>query len=249
MKGNAVKRSKHRTESGALLTGLLYDDRGNRMSPTYASKKGVRYPFYVSTALLKGRRKEAGSVARVSATEIEKAVLTTLRKHVKAAGDDSIPPPREMIERLVHRIVIRSSKIVIELKKVASHDASSSLEIPWSKPTTSGSSELIEPAVPHLGGTVLGQSKPELLQAVVRAHLWLKQLQDGTYRSIEDLGCAVKIHPKNIRLGLRLAFLAPKIMSAILHGNDRRALASKDLNQAADCPTWKVQTLNAEARF
>jgi hypothetical protein len=84
---------------------------------------------------------------------------------------------------------------------------------------------------------------------VVRAHLWLKQLQDGTYRSIEDLGCAVKIHPKNIRLGLRLAFLAPKIMSAILHGNDRRALASKDLNQAADCPTWKVQTLNAEARF
>jgi DNA invertase Pin-like site-specific DNA recombinase len=55
MKGNAVKRSKRRTESGALLTGFLYDDRGNRMSPTYAIKKGVRYPFYVSTALLKGR--------------------------------------------------------------------------------------------------------------------------------------------------------------------------------------------------
>ena len=44
-----------------------------------------------------------------------------------------------------------------------------------------GSSEVIEPAEPRVGGAVLEQSKPELVQAVVRAHLWLKQLQDGTY--------------------------------------------------------------------
>jgi hypothetical protein len=87
------------------------------------------------------------------------------------------------------------------------------------------------------------------VQAVVRAHLWLKLLQDGTYGSIEELGRAVKMHPKNIRLGLRLALLAPKIMSAILHGNDRRAMASKDLNQAADRPTWKVQELKSQARY
>ena len=93
MKGNAVKRSKRRTESGALLTGFLYDDRGNRMSPTYAIKKGVRYPFYVSTALLKGRKSEAGSIARVSATEIETATVTMLRKHAKEAGDRERPAP------------------------------------------------------------------------------------------------------------------------------------------------------------
>jgi DNA invertase Pin-like site-specific DNA recombinase len=245
MKGNAVKRSKRRTESGALLTGFLYDDRGNRMSPTYAIKKGVRYPFYVSTALLKGRKSQAGSISRISATEIERAAVTTLCKHAKEANDGSTLPPREMIEHLVHRIVVRSSTIVIELKMTASHDAPSPLEIPWSRPAMGGSYEVIEPAEPRGGGAVLDQAKPELMQAVVRAHLWLKQLQDGTYGSIEELGRAVKIHPKNIRSGLRLAFLAPKIMAAILHGNNRRVTASKDLNQIAERPTWKIQTLNA----
>ena len=243
MKGNSVKRSMRRTESGALLTGFLYDDRGNRMSPTYASKKGVRYPFYVSTALLKGRKSQAGTVARVSATEVETATITMLSKHAKEVGDDSALPPRKIVERLAHRIVVYSTKIIIELKKTASHDSRSSLEIPWSRPAMSGS-EVIEPAVARVAGAVLGQSKPELVQAVVRAHLWLKQLQDGTYWSIEELGRAVKIHPKNIRRGLRLAFLAPEIISAILRGAHRSAMASKDLNQAAECPTWKVQTLS-----
>jgi DNA invertase Pin-like site-specific DNA recombinase len=95
MKGNAVKRSKRRTESGTLLTGFLYDDRGNRMSPTYVIKKGVRYPFYVSTALLKGRKNQAGSISRVSATEIEKDVVMMLQKHAKDSGDDfSLPHAR-----------------------------------------------------------------------------------------------------------------------------------------------------------
>lgn len=95
-----------------------------------------------------------------------------------------------------------------------------------------------------MNGVVLGQSKPELLQAVVRAHLWLKQLQDGTYGSIEELGRAVKIHPKNIRFGLRLAFLAPKIMNSIIQGN-QHTKTSKDLNYISENPTWKTQMLIA----
>ncbi|MGE3991516.1 recombinase family protein [Pseudorhodoplanes sp.] len=239
MKGNAVKRSKRRTESGALLTGFLYDDRGNRMSPTYAIKKGVRYPFYVSTALLKGRKNQAGTISRISATEIETTTITMLRKHAQNARDDSALPPREMIEHLVYRIVIRSSKVVIELKKAASQDSPSSLEIAWPGPTKGGSSEAIEPAERCAAGTGPGQSKPELVQAVVRAHLWFKQLQDGTYGSIEELGRAVKMHPKSIRSELRLAFLAPKIIAGIVRGNHRRT-TSQELDQAAGSPAWKV---------
>jgi len=246
MKGNAVKRSKRRTESGALLTGFLYDDRGNRMSPTYASKMGVRYPFYVSTALLKGRKSQAGSISRVSAAEIEKATVTRLRDYAMDIGNQSALPSREMIEQLVHRIIVRSSKLIIELHKTASHGSSSLLEIAWTKPAVGGAPEVIESVAARVGGAVLEQSRPELVQAVVRAHLWLKQLRGGTYGSIEELGRAVTMHPRSIRSELRLAFLAPKIMSAILHGNAPTAITSKELNLAAK---WKVQTLNTEARF
>ncbi len=53
-------------ESGALLKGKLYDDKGNLMGPSFSTKNGVRYRFYVSSALLRGRKGKAGSVGRVS---------------------------------------------------------------------------------------------------------------------------------------------------------------------------------------
>jgi site-specific DNA recombinase len=51
--------------SDALLAGKLFDDRGNRMSPSHAAKGGRRWRYYVSQAVLQGHKHEAGSVARV----------------------------------------------------------------------------------------------------------------------------------------------------------------------------------------
>ncbi len=97
--GQKAKRS----ESGALLLGKLYDDRGNLMSPSFSSKNGVRYRFYVSSALLRGRKATAGSVGRVPAAEIENAVLAALKAHQgrteSVNGPD--PDPNKMLERVV----------------------------------------------------------------------------------------------------------------------------------------------------
>jgi DNA invertase Pin-like site-specific DNA recombinase len=79
MKANSVARRQRRVENGALLAGLVYDDRGNRMTPSFTTKRNVRYRFYVSTALLKGHKQEAGSLPRISGTDLEIAVLSALR--------------------------------------------------------------------------------------------------------------------------------------------------------------------------
>lgn len=79
LKEQAVERSNQRLSSPALLAGKLFDDKGNPMTPTYASKKGVRYRYYVSHALLQGRKADAGSVARVSAPDVEKLVVDAVR--------------------------------------------------------------------------------------------------------------------------------------------------------------------------
>ena len=65
-KSNRITRRIKHSQSGALLQGKLFDDKGNRMGPSFSSKNGVRYRFYVSTAL-RGRKHKAGSVTRVSA--------------------------------------------------------------------------------------------------------------------------------------------------------------------------------------
>jgi hypothetical protein len=56
---------------------------------------------------------------------------------------------------------------------------------------------------------------PKLLQAVVRAHAWLRDLKSGNCASIEDLAETVKLHPKVVRQNLRLAFLAPSITTNV----------------------------------
>jgi hypothetical protein len=41
-------RTAHRQKSDALLLGKLFDDRGNRITPISAMKRGVRCRYYVS---------------------------------------------------------------------------------------------------------------------------------------------------------------------------------------------------------
>jgi site-specific DNA recombinase len=45
-------------EAPSLLSGLIFDSDGARLSPTHAVKKGKRYRYYVSTALIARRRSE-----------------------------------------------------------------------------------------------------------------------------------------------------------------------------------------------
>ena len=51
----AVQRKLTQSRSPSILAGLIFDDRGNPMSPSHANKKGVRYRYYVSQALLQSR--------------------------------------------------------------------------------------------------------------------------------------------------------------------------------------------------
>src|ERR1700687_1665113 len=106
---NAVARQIQLRGSAALLTGRLFDDRGNRMSPTHANKKGARYHYYVSQALLQNRKAEAGSIARVPAPETEKLVCDGVRRHLAALGKE--PPAaladRDLIEHHVTRVVVK----------------------------------------------------------------------------------------------------------------------------------------------
>jgi Recombinase len=77
---NAAAKGYSQSRSQALLFGRLHDDRGHRMPPSFATKRGVRYRYYVSRAVTEGRNDLAGSIVRVPALDVEEAVLCALRK-------------------------------------------------------------------------------------------------------------------------------------------------------------------------
>ena len=74
--GNRVERVSRSTAAApSLLASLIYDESGDRMSPTHAHKKGIRYRYYVSQSLIKGSRPKAPATAcRVPAADLEAIV-------------------------------------------------------------------------------------------------------------------------------------------------------------------------------
>ena len=67
---NAIREGPGAAEP-SLLAGLIYDERGNRFSPSFSVKKGRRYHYYVSQAVLQQREDKRGQIARIPAREIE----------------------------------------------------------------------------------------------------------------------------------------------------------------------------------
>ena len=182
--------------------GKLFDDKGNRMGPSFSSKNGVRYRFYVSTAL-RGRNHKAGSVTRISAPEIEQLVEAEVRSKLNTV-ETTI---EEAIDH-VERVTVSSGKIQITLRNVSG--SKRPIEIPWA-PKPKGETQIqLAPSET--------KADPKLIKAIVRAQAWLNQLASGHHTSIENLAAAAGYNPKVIRQGLRLAFLAPSVAAAALDG-------------------------------
>ncbi|MEL6504920.1 MAG: recombinase family protein [Pseudomonadota bacterium] len=92
--GNRRQRgSSDALRHGRLLKGLLFDSAGFAMTTTHSSRKGVVHNYYLSTALAKNRKSEAGWPHRVPASKLEDAVFVALRQHIGAVavGGDQTP--------------------------------------------------------------------------------------------------------------------------------------------------------------
>ena len=67
--------------SNSLLVGLIYDDLGNKMTPSHSNSHGRRYRYYISRALK--NNEETGSVSKIPAGEVEKFVIETTKEFLK----------------------------------------------------------------------------------------------------------------------------------------------------------------------
>ncbi len=76
-----------------------------------------------------------------------------------------------------------------------------------------------------------GKTNNALLKAVVRAHLWKRQLEEGKYRSVKELSAKINIGTRRIHQILRLNYLAPKIKEDIVNGRQPRDLKWVDLRE------------------
>ena len=68
-----------------------------------------------------------------------------------------------------------------------------------------------------------------MVKLIARGHRWHRQLFDGTHASIADLAKSENISPSFVSRILRLAYLSPTLVEAILDGKYPAHLTMKDL--------------------
>jgi site-specific DNA recombinase len=223
--------TRTRGRSGALLMGRLYDDAGNRMTPAHANKGGVRYRYYVSSALSQGRAAHAGSATRLSAPEIETVVVRALRERYPERGalDD-----RALITASVDRIVLSDAALDITLltdtdspahaadsaadERDRSAPAATTLTVDWKPIPARRRREIIVSNSTQDARPIRAETRTTLVRAIAIGRRWLQELVDGSAAGPDDIAARESCSKRHVMMMISLSFLAPDLVRAALEG-------------------------------
>ena len=180
-----------------------------------------------------------GSADRVSAIlgqagedlETTRALVDAAQQFAKALAGDSTSGLREMLAGIVIRITIQQDSIEVHVSKegararllnqerILGQDSDGQpvvLTIAMKLKRCGGEMRLIIP-----GSAATDQRRQpvsSLIKAVSRASDWVRRMEGGEFKDQRDLANATKLDPRYINSILRVAFLAPEIVEAIIDG-------------------------------
>ena len=221
------------------LRDLVFDDAGHRMVPHYAKKKqSTVYRYYVSAPLVRGDKTNVGSISRVNAGLLEQLVAEAL--HQETGGIPANQQPTIDRNRLKRVTVCKNEIVVIALNAACTKESIHHIEVSLEKP------------VHHrqiLNKSGKNNQNESLIRAVAQAHAWRRELEKGQYGSIKQLAIQKNLSERYVWKILRLAYLAPLIIEAILEGHQPQTLSLRQINQTTLSPHWgsQVRLLGFEA--
>jgi DNA invertase Pin-like site-specific DNA recombinase len=217
--------------SPAILAGRIFDDRGNRMTPTHTNKRGARYRYYVSHAILQNRNADAGSAPRIPAPEVERAVVAALRERLATGQngkDSNVLDDRALIEQHVKRVAVKRRQIEIQLTEATCSSLGNASEsttatpcargiiVPWSTMAHADIKGIIHS--PNQSSSVISAKSEGLLIAIAKARIWINDLLDGRVASFAEIAEREGRVERHIRLLAPLAFVSPRIVSHLING-------------------------------
>lgn len=123
---NSIERTEQATQR-SILQGLLFNMDGIIYSPTYTSKKGKRYSYYISQNLLQYKDHPKGLIARIPSHEIESFVEKHIRREIPTLCGEAEPDVLNYImaqqSKMSAHDLIRSvlEKVVIDMEQLTLH--------------------------------------------------------------------------------------------------------------------------------
>ncbi|MBG0802199.1 recombinase family protein [Methylocystis sp. H4A] len=258
---NRVERSLGTgAEESSLLASLIFDTDGERLSPTHSVKKGKRYRYYVSAALIAGKRNDQSKGRRIPAGDIEGLVLDRLRalfaseaEITSAVAPLGLDAPtqrallgrskdlaerwtrltslqrREIVLALIPRIEVDEEQIFMHLDRASIP----SVALPDWSPGSMKPALPFEPLVLSItaslqragkgirlviGGGAANAIDSGLASLVAKAISSRAMLFSGQDDSVEAMAARLGVRRDYLAVLLRLSYLSPDIVRAILAG-------------------------------
>ena len=219
---NNHKRTRGQSE--ALLTGRIFDDRGNRMSPSHARKGAIKYRYYLSSALLNGIKERVGSARRVPATQIERLIIRAVRDHL---GSTEQSDDRSVLHAHVARVEVRTNELVVHLTESSQKTANNRrqraadiLKVRWQKTLSTRKREILLPAgtSPRQVRPMRSETRATLVASIAGGRRWLNELITDAAASSETIAKREGCSTRKVNMMISLAFLAPDLVKAAIEG-------------------------------
>jgi len=232
-------------KSEALLTGRIFDDRGNRMTPSHAGGRNAQYRYYLSSALLQGMAERAGSVRRVPAIDIEALVIKSVREHLKPS---QAIEDRSLIHTRVGRVEVQPKQLVISLTEEPKATvnrkktrANGTLRVLWQRTSSTRRREILLPKgmLPQHARPIRSETRATLVAAIARGRRWLEELTTDASITTESIAKREICSVRKVNMTISLAFLAPDLVKAAIDGRLPRGMG---IARLTDLPAdWSRQ--------
>ena len=240
--GNRNDHSDSHDGEASVLVRKVWDSAGRAMRPNHASKKGRRYRYYASDnreARLKDR------CHRVPAGDLEAIVIAQLRKRLdEDSGPTSLlaldtaplSEQRQMVADHVERVEVHPDRIDIWFLEAAGEPRSVSVTATLIR---KGNEKTL--ALPP-EGRAIGTRDSALIKLVAKAQMAREALASAGDRSVEELASETGVSRDYFGVLLRISYLAPDIIEAILDGRQPMQLNRQRLARATNLPSdWQGQ--------
>ncbi len=232
-----------RNTSEALVVGRIFDDRGNRMTPSHTHKRGLKYRYYISSVLVQGQDEQAGSVNRVPAAEVEAVIIKAVRNRIGEGNDGD---DRSLINERVKRVEVQASRLVVELANTKAAGSgrrtrSDTIEIPWSKKPSKRRREILIPQSQNAEviRPIRSENRATLVASIARGRRWLDELIANSSTNAESIADREGCTARQVNMTISLAFLAPDLVKAAIQGKLPHGMGVRRLRDMP--PEWRRQ--------
>lgn len=242
--------------SGLILSGLVHDAAGQRMTATHTGKANRRYCYYASSAtrvpaadldrlVLSALEQTLATPARLASALphldlVSPAVLAAGAKLAHALGSANAETCQACMQDLVSRVTVTDAGVTtsVRLDQLGLAGELGCIVTPASLGRTKARLTLVVP------GHAAVHPDSSLIAVVAQARQWLGELTSGTHRTIQSVAAASAVTPAYIRQHIGAAFLAPDLVTRIVEGRQPHWLTLSRLIDMLPLPSdWAAQRL------